>query len=155
MPAAEIATKIHPAGPVVRAAGVLYLILVVTSIFGQIASQSLIVPHDANATAHNIQSSETLFRFALVSSLIATIAFVFLGRELYRLLQDVNTTQAALMVVLVLLSVPVSFVSLLNEVAALRLIDGPAGLGLGASEVNALASFFLGRGGETHAPTRI
>src|ERR1700687_903709 len=98
MPAAENATKRQPAASVVRAAGVLYLILVVTSIFGLIASQSLIVPHDANATAHNIQSSETLFRFALVSSLIATIAFVFLGRELYRLLKDVNTTQAALMV---------------------------------------------------------
>ena len=63
----------------------------------------------------------------------------------------VNTTQAALMVVLVLLSVPVSFVSLLNEVAALRLIDGPAGLGLGASEVNGLASFFLGLSGDTNA----
>jgi hypothetical protein len=149
--AAEGAATIQGAGRIVRAAGVLYLILVVTSIFGLIASQSLIVPHDANATAHNIQSSETLFRFALVSSLIATIAFVFLGRELYRLLKDVNSTQAALMVVLVLLSVPVSFVSLLNEVAALRLIDGPAGLGLGASEVNALASFFLGLSGDTNA----
>ena len=151
MPAAENATKINAAGRVVRAAGVLYLILVVTSIFGLIASQSLIVPHDANATAHNIRSSETLFRFALVSSLIATIAFVFLGRELYRLLKDVNTTQAALMVVLVLLSVPISFVSLINEVAALRLIDGPAASGLGASEVNALANFFLGLSGDTDA----
>ena len=151
MPAAENVTKVQPAAGVVRAAGVLYLVLVVTSIFGLIASQSLIVPHDANATAHNIRSSETLFRLALVSMLIATIAFVFLGRELYRLLKDVNTAQASLMVVLVLLSVPISFLSLLNEVAALRLIDGPAISGLGASQANGLALFFLGLSGDTNA----
>ena len=149
MQAPEDATKQQPAADIVRAAGVLYLVLVVTSIFGLIASQSLIVPHDANATAHNIRSSETLFRLGLVSSLIGTIAFVFLGRELYRLLKDVNATRASLMVVLVLLSVPISFVSWLNEVAALRLIDGTGGLGLGASQVNGLAMFFLGLSGDT------
>jgi hypothetical protein len=149
--ATENATKIQPAGGIIRAAGVLYLVLVVTSIFGLIASQSLIVPHDANATAHNIRSSETLFRLGLVSSLIGTIAFVFLGRELYRLLKDVNATRASLMVVLVLLSVPISFVSWLNEVAALRLIDGPAVSALGASQVNGLALFFLGLSDDTNA----
>jgi hypothetical protein len=149
--ATEHATKIQPAGGIVRAAGVLYLVLVVTSIFGLIASQSLIVPHDANATAHNIRSSETLFRLGLVSSLIGTIAFVFLGRELYRLLKDVNATRASLMVVLVLLSVPISFVSWLNEVAGLRLIDGTGVSGLGASQVNGLAMFFLGLSGDTDA----
>jgi hypothetical protein len=92
MPVTEKASKIQPADRTVRAAGVLYLLLVVTSIFGLIASQSLIVPHDASATAHNIHSSETLFRLALVSSLIATIAFVFLARELYRLLSGVSRT---------------------------------------------------------------
>lgn len=151
MRAADNATKQQPAAGIVRAAGVLYLVLVVTSIFGLIASQSSIVPDDANATAHNIRSSETLFRLALVSMLIATIAFVFLGRELYRLLKDVNTTQACLMVVLVLLSVPISFLSLLNEVAALRLIDRPAISGLGASQPNGLALFFLGLSGDTNA----
>jgi hypothetical protein len=149
--AAEKATKIQRADGILRAAGVLYLVLVVTSIFGLIASQSLIVPHDANATAHNIRSSETLFRLGLVSSLIGTIAFVFLGRELYRLLKDVNATRASLMVVLVLLSVPISFVGWLNEVAALRLIDGTGVSGLGASQVNGLAMFFLGLSGDTDA----
>lgn len=151
MPAADNATTVHADGRTVRAAGVLYLVLVVTSIFGLFASQSLIVPHDAAATAHNIRSSETLFRLALVSSLIATIAFVFLARKLYRLLKDVNTTQASLMVLLVFLSVPISFVSVLNEVAALRLVDGPAISGLGASQANGLAAFFLGLSSDTNA----
>jgi hypothetical protein len=149
--AAEKATKIQRADGILRAAGVLYLVLVVTSIFGLIASQSLIVPHDAGATAQNIRSSETLFRLGLVSSLTGTIAFVFLGRELYRLLKDVNAPQASLMVVLILLSVPISFVSWLNEVAALRLIDGTGLSGMGASQVNSLAMFFLGLSGDTDA----
>lgn len=151
MQAVENGTKQQPAAGVVRAAGVLYLILVVTSVFGLIVSQSLIVPHDANATAHNIMSSETLFRLGLVSSLTGTISFIFLGRALYRLLKGVNARQASLMLVLVLVSVPISFVSWLNEVAALRLIDGPEGLGLGASQVNGLAMFFLGLSGDTDA----
>ena len=151
MQATERATERQAAASAVRAAGVLYLLLVVTSIFGLIASQSLIVPHDANATAHNISSSETLFRLGLVSSLIGTIAFVFLGRELYRLLKDVNPTRASLMVVLVLLSVPISFVSWLNEAAALRLIDGTGVSGLVATQVNGLATFFLGLSGDADA----
>jgi hypothetical protein len=149
--AADNATKQQTAAGMVRAAGVLYLVLVVTSIFGLIASQSLIVPHDANATAHNIRSSEALFRLALVSTLIATIAFVFLVRELYRLFKDVNAAQAALMVVLVLLSIPISFVSVLSEVAALRLIDGSTLSGLGTSQMNGLATFFLGLSSDTSA----
>jgi len=151
MPATERATKTRPADGVVRAAGVLYLVLVLTSIFGLVASQSLIAPHDANATAHNVRSAETLFRLALVSSLIATGTFVFLARALYRLLKDVNPTQASLMVVLVLLSVPISFVSWLNQIAALRLIDGPPVSGLGPTQMNGLATFFLGLSSDTSA----
>ncbi len=151
MPATQQASNIQPADRAVRAAGALYLLLVVTSIFGLIASQSLIVPHDATATVHNIRSSETLFRLALVSSLIATIAFVFLARELYRLLSEVNRTQASLMVVLVLLSIPISFLSWLNEIAALRLIDGPALSGMGTTQMNGLASFFLALSSDTSA----
>src|SRR5205823_8951685 len=82
--------RTQPADRVVRAAGALYLLLVVTSIFGFVTPQTLIVAKDAAATAHNILASEALFRLAIVSGLIATIAFVFLARELYRLLRDVN-----------------------------------------------------------------
>src|SRR5262249_53202940 len=95
-------------------------------------------------------ASETLFRLAIVSGLIATILFVFLARELYRLLRGVNETWAVLMVVLVLLSVPISFIGALNQIAALTLIDGgPALSGLESSQMNALAMFFLGLNSDT------
>lgn len=135
----------QPADRVVRAAGALYLLFVVTSVFFFFAPQSLIVAGDATATAHRILTSETVFRLAIASGLIATITFVFLARELYRLLSGVNQTWASLMVVLVLLSVPISFIGLVDEIAALTLLHGgPALSGLGSSQVNALSMFFLG-----------
>jgi len=155
MPPSESALETQSADRVVRAAGVLYLVLVVTSIFGLVASQSLTVAHDPTATAHKILASETLFRLAIVSSLTATIAFIFLSRELYRLLAPVNRTQASLMVVLVLLSIPISFLSSLNQIAALRLIDGPALSGLGPAQMYALASFFLDLSSDTSAVNSI
>ena len=135
----------QPADRVVRAAGALYLLLVVTSVFFFFAPQSLIVAGDATATAHRILTFETVFRLAIASGLIATITFVFLARELYRLLSGVNQTWASLMVVLVLLSVPISFIGLVDEIAALTLLHGgPALSGLGSSQMNALSMFFLG-----------
>src|SRR5262249_50746983 len=133
-----------------RAAGALYLLFVVTSAAFIFAPQTLIVAGDATATAHRILASETLFRLAIASGLIATIIFVFLARELYRLLRGVNETWALLMVVLVLLSVPISFVGLLAEIAALTLIHGgPALAGLGTDQLSALAMFFLGLSSDT------
>jgi uncharacterized protein DUF4386 len=76
---------------------------------------------------------------------------VFLARELYRLLSGVDRRQATLLVVLVLLSIPISFVSSLSEIAALRLLHNPALSGLGPSEAKGLALFFLGLSSDTSA----
>ncbi|HKF79137.1 MAG TPA: DUF4386 domain-containing protein, partial [Candidatus Dormibacteraeota bacterium] len=142
--------RTQPADRVVRAAGALYLLFVVTSAAFIFAPQTLIVAGDATATAHRMLASETLFRIAIASGLIATIVFVFLARELYRLLSSVNETWALLMVVLVLLSVPISFVGILDEIAALTLVHGgPALSGLETNQMNAQAMFFLGLSSDT------
>lgn len=150
MQTADKTLQTQPADRVVRAAGALYLLFVVTSVFFIFAPPSLIVAGDATATAHRILASETLFRLAIASGLIATIIFIFLARELYRLLSGVNETWALLMVVLVLLSVPISFIGVLAQIAALTLVHGgPALSGLGSSQMNALAMFFLGLSSDT------
>lgn len=53
------------------------------------------------------------------------IGFIFVVRALYRLLVGVNKSQASLMVTLMLVSIPISLVNVLNEIAALILIRGP------------------------------
>jgi len=151
MPPTETVVKAPAVDRVVRAAGGFYLLLVVSGIFGFVTPQALTVSSDAGATATRILASETLFRLSIVSSLVATIAFVFLARELYRLLSGVDRRQATLMVVLVLLSIPISFVSSLSEIAALRLLRSPALSGLGPSETKGLALFFLGLSSDTSA----
>jgi hypothetical protein len=139
-----------------RAAAVLYALLVVTSIFGFFLPQTLVVADDATATAHKILASEGLFRVALLSGLIASIAEVFLAWALYRLLSGVNKSQASLMVILALLSVPISFLGTIDQVASLTLLHGGRGLsGLGATQVNALATFFMSLSSDTSSVNSI
>lgn len=81
----------------------------------------LIVAHNAAATANNILASERLFRVAIASKLICAAEFILVVWAFYRLLGGVSKTQAWLMVVLGLLTVPIMLVNALNEIAALPL----------------------------------
>jgi len=108
-----------------RLAGFLYLLLIPFSAFGLLYVPSkLIVPGDAATTASNIVASEALFRSAIVSHLIGQTIFILLPLVLYRLLKPVNKNHAVLMVVLVLVSVPITFINELNHFAALILLSG-------------------------------
>ncbi len=103
-----------------RRAAVLYVVLVVTGIFGSFVPQSLVVSGDAVVTVHKLVASETLFRLTVVVNLVAAVSFVFLARELYRLLRAVDKSLASLMVTLVLASIPISFLGALTQVAAFK-----------------------------------
>src|ERR1700720_4981737 len=108
-----------------RIAGVLYLVNGVTGFFSIIHVPSrLMVSGNATATANNILASERLFRLGIVSELICAVEFIFLLWVLYRLLGGVNKTHASLMVILGLLQIPIMFVNVLNEIAALALLRG-------------------------------
>ena len=127
-----------------RAAGLLYLLLVVTGGFSMLYVPSLIVPADAAATVDNILAHESLFRLGVVSGLVCQVIFVFLVLTLYRLFEGVNRTLAALMVALVVAAVPVGFLNMLNYVAALHVLSGADYLRVfGADQLNALVMLFL------------
>jgi hypothetical protein len=129
-----------------RVAGLLYVLLAITGAFGiAIVPVTLIVRGDATATAERIRSSEWLFRLGIASELIAATTFIFLVLALYRLFRGVSEEQASLMVTLVLISVPISFLNVLNEIAALALLSGPDFLVVfGKPQLDALALLFLG-----------
>lgn len=84
----------------------------------------LIVWGDASATVHNIVASESLFRLGIVSGLICYTFFLVLPLVLYKLLKPVNETYAKLMVIFAVVSVPISFINMLNEFAVLSLVSG-------------------------------
>lgn len=107
-----------------RIAGLLYLVVVITGIFslGYVPSK-LIVWSDAVATFTNIANSEFLFRLGIVSGLICYTFFLFLPLVLYKLLKPVHKTYAIYMVVLAIVSVPISFINMQNKFAVLSIIS--------------------------------
>jgi len=107
-----------------RVAGVLYLLLGVTSALSLSFPSAFIVRGDAAATAEKIASSQLLYRLYVVSGLASQILFVFLALALYQLLKGVNKRQATLMVALVLVQVPMSFAIMLCEIGPLVLLNG-------------------------------
>ena len=90
-----------------RLAGLLYLILVITGVYGimYIPSQ-IFVAGDSVATAQNMLSNELLFRTGILNDIISNTIFLLLVLVLYRLLEHVNENQAKLMVALVIVQIP-------------------------------------------------
>jgi hypothetical protein len=127
-----------------RTAGLLYLTVAVTGGFSMLYVPSLIVPGDAATTAGNIAANASLFRLGIVSGLTCQVVFVFLVLALYKLFREVNRTQASVMVALVLAAVPVAFLNMLNQLAALHVVSGAGYLGaFDAAQLNALVMLFL------------
>jgi len=135
----------HPTRRTARIAGSLYLLMGLPAVFSLLYIPSaLIVPGDPRATANKILASETLFRLGIVSELVFATVFIFVVRALYRLLSEVNRIQASLMMILALVSIPIWFVNVLNEIAALTLMRGAGFLsGFEKGQLDALAMLFL------------
>lgn len=104
------------------AAGLIYLVVISTGMFSlAYVPQKLIDWNNSSVTFNNIIASSSLFRFGIYSSVVCYTAFIFLPFFLYKLLKAVNESHARAMVVLALLSVPLSFNNLQHKYAALTL----------------------------------
>lgn len=107
-----------------RIAGIFYLIVVLTGIFSLAYVPSKLIDFDnATKTVKNIADHNFLFRLSILSGIICYLAFLILPLVLYKLLSHIGTTYAKLMVVLAVISVPISLVNLQNKLAVLSLID--------------------------------
>jgi len=128
-----------------RVAGIFYLGMALFGVFGiMYVPSTLFVPGDATATAMNIKGNEMLFRLGIVSNLTCQVLFIFLALQLYKLFKSVNASQARLLVGLVIASVPVSFISTLNQYIALILLSSADYLKVfDDGEINAMIMLFL------------
>ncbi len=105
-----------------RVAGLIYLIVVITGMFSlAYVPKKLIDWNNSTVTFNNIDASPSLFRLGIYSSVLCYVTFTFLPLFLYKLLRTVNEFQARAMVILALLSVPLSFNNLQHKYAALTL----------------------------------
>jgi hypothetical protein len=129
-----------------RRAGVLYLLLGLTAPIGLVyVPGKLLVPGDATATADRIRASEWLLRLGIASELVHQVIGIFLVLALYRLFRPVSEALARQVVILgALVSVPIVFVNVLNEIAALALAGGANYLSVfDRPQRDALALLFL------------
>jgi hypothetical protein len=109
-----------------RVAGVWYLLLALTAPVGLVyVPGKLVVQGSASLTSENLRSSEALLRLGIASELVHQVICIFLVLALYRLFQRVSERRAAEVVILgALVSVPIVFVNVLNELAALAFASG-------------------------------
>jgi len=127
-----------------RLAGLLYLILVITGVYGimYIPSQ-IIVMGDTVATAKNILSNEVLFRTGILNDIISNTIFLFLVLVLYRLFKHVNENQAKLMFALVMVQIPVAFIMEAFNITSLMILKGEILKTFELSQRQDLAMLFL------------
>ena len=140
-----IKEKMNP-NKIARVAGFLYLLMGPFGFFGMLYVPSiLIVPGDAAITANNIMASESLFRSAIVSTLIVQIINIFMILILYKLLKPVNKNCALHMVIFILIGAPIAMLNELNRFAALLLSSGADYLMtvFTADQLQALVPLFL------------
>jgi hypothetical protein len=108
-----------------RFAGLLYVLVSIPGAFALLyVPNKLIVHGNATATAQNIAASETLFRLGIAAQLISQILFMWVALALYDLLKGVNRRHAAVMLTLIVVSIPIALLNEVNSIAALILVRG-------------------------------
>jgi hypothetical protein len=132
-----------------RAAGVGYLVIIVTGIFAEFfVRSSLIVPGDAAATAANIVASQSLYRVGLIGELLMLACDVMVALALYVIFEPVSRSLSLLAAFFRLVHAAIVGVNLLNTWVPLALV-GDAGFltAFEPAQLHALALLFL----EAHA----
>jgi hypothetical protein len=110
-----------------RRAGLLYLLHGLPAPFAYLYIPSvLLVQGDALATADRVRASEDLLRAGIVAELCSATLLIFAVLALYRLFKAVDPRVSRLMAVLMLVTVPISYVNSLNYLAPLVLLQTPA-----------------------------
>lgn len=110
-----------------RLAGLTYVILILSGIFGIAhVPASLIQWDDPAATVSNIKNAEALFRFGIASQILCFISFIALPILLYKLLGHACPISGFFMLAFALVSVPVSLMSSMYHIHVLHLLsDSP------------------------------
>jgi hypothetical protein len=129
-----------------RFAGLLYLLVALSAPIGLVyVPAKLIVAGDATATADRLRASEGLMRLGMATELGHQVVCIFLVLALYQLFRNVDEALARQVVILgALVSVPILFVNVLNDAAALMLVSGADFLSaFTRSQLDGLAYLFV------------
>ena len=110
-----------------RRAGLLYLLAGLPAPFAYFyVPGALLVEGDALATADRVRASEGLLRAGIIAELLGVTLVIFAVLAFYQLFKRVEPRTSVVMAVLMLVSVPISYVNALNHIAPLVLLKSPA-----------------------------
>jgi Domain of unknown function (DUF4386) len=128
-----------------RIAAALYFLNALPAPFALLYVPSvLIVRGNATPTANNVRDSETLLRLGMAGELFSSTVVIFAVLAFYSLFKAVDGKHARAMLVLMLISVPISYLNVLNDLAALTFARGPEFLSsFDHAQRDALVLFFL------------
>lgn len=128
-----------------RIAGLLYLVIIVCGVTGELALRSaLIVPNDAAQTASNILATPLIFHMAFVTDLLMLLADVAIAILLFQMFKSVNQTLSLTAMVFRLVQAAILGFNLLNYSAALFLVNGEGAGVPGSTETrHGLAMMYL------------
>lgn len=141
----------QPTKHTARLAGALYVLLGLTAPFSLIyVPTTLFVRGNATATAGKVLASEMTLRLGMVNELLSVVVCIFLVMTLYRLFNQVDKMQASLMVILSVVSTPITFLGVVLEIGALTAFRGADYFNVfSKGQLDALALFFIGLHGKT------
>jgi hypothetical protein len=127
-----------------RLAGLLYFVSSLPAPFALLyVPGKIFVEGNPAATAEHLRQHEGLLRAGIAAGLVSGILFLFVPLVLYRLFQPTSPWSALAMMVLILISFPISFYAVVHQLGALQLAGGGEGAGfltaLGTAQREALA----------------
>lgn len=125
----EAATTINPGTSLpprslARAAGLFWLLTILTSLFAFIMAGQFMVAGNAAATAANLTGHESLQRLAFVANLIATVCYLVVTLLMYVLLKPVNRSVSLLGAFFSIVGCAIGTVSCLLFLAPLTVLKG-------------------------------
>jgi hypothetical protein len=129
-----------------RRAAILYFLNALPAPFALLYVPSvLMVRADATATANNVRASEVLLRLGIAGELLSATIGIFAMVAFYRLFKAVSQKHAMAMIILFLVATPISYLNVLNDLAALTFARGPEFLSavFDRRQLDAFVLFFL------------
>jgi hypothetical protein len=129
-----------------RRAAILYFLNCLPAPFALLyVPRILMAGGDATATADNVRASEALLRLGIGGELFCATIGIFAMVAFYRLFRTVSQKHAMAMIILFLVATPISYLNVLNDLAALTFARGPEFLSavFDRRQLDALVLFFL------------
>ncbi len=103
-----------------RLAGFYYLLIAIFGFYGiMYVPSQVMVKGNAMATMKNILEKEFLFRSGISVNLVSPVAFILLALAFYQLFKNIDEQKAKLMLALVIVQIPISFLAESFAIASL------------------------------------